>query len=89
MPSFEVSTYPNPFNEHLVVAIRSKESGRGWIILRDVLGKEVMSQQIAIEEGENKYDMQVKRSIASGAYFLEVRKGDGSERAVKAILKAE
>ena len=56
-------------------------------MLRDLLGRKMLLREIAILDGENKYELQIDQKFASTTYLIEVLKSNGSERAVKMVVK--
>jgi hypothetical protein len=84
---FDMNVYPNPFDDRLMIELEAKDSGKGWIVLSDLVGKHVFFEQIQINSGVNKYELKIDERLAQSAYLLEVVKSDGNQRAVKAIMK--
>ncbi|HXH19013.1 MAG TPA: T9SS type A sorting domain-containing protein, partial [Chitinophagales bacterium] len=82
---FDVSVYPNPFNDHLFVDITSKEADVGYIIITDVLGRKLFTLLIDIQQGENKYQLRMGGILSSGTYVMEVVTGKGNEKVKKVV----
>jgi hypothetical protein len=43
--------YPNPTRGQLILEINGEEGGKAFIFVQDLTGREVLSQQVAVEEG--------------------------------------
>ena len=84
---FDIDAYPNPFNNNLIVEFNSDETGTGWLMLKDLLGRKVMLQEIAIQSGVNHYELQINDRLAKAAYLLEVVKDNGAAKSVKLVMK--
>ena len=71
--SFNASViiYPNPVFDNLHIEIFSGRSSKAVIRLMDVQGRVLQSRDEQIQQGENKFELDLSR-IMRGIYFLEV-----------------
>lgn len=68
----EISAYPNPAATTLTVAVKTNEARKSApVTLIDALGRVVWSEQRALLEGVNQFDIDVN-NIVNGLYFLKV-----------------
>ncbi len=67
----DVSLYPNPANDHLIISMISDENQTSNIYVYDVMGRLVLSQQRELPDGLNKMDVDLS-ALHSGVYFVEV-----------------
>jgi len=67
--------YPNPADEHVVVAFRVKEGGSYVIGLKDMLGRTIREESNIAVSGDNSHLIDLK-GIAGGVYMIILRKGD-------------
>ena len=69
----EISAYPNPAATTLTVAVKTSEARKtAPITLIDALGRVVWSEQRALSEGVNQFDIDVN-NIVNGLYFLKIQ----------------
>ena len=64
------SVYPNPAHDKVTVSIDVKEHSSIHVVLRDLSGRIVLSEDQSAEAGINSYDLDLK-SFAKGVYMLE------------------
>ena len=71
----EVSCYPNPFTDQLIIIIQNAETGTGEIRLIDVTGRTVMQKVLTtLELSQNSIELSIP-DIAQGVYSLEFSTG--------------
>jgi hypothetical protein len=75
--------YPNPTGTTTTIGYTLPESGNVNLVLRDVLGNEVQSQQVDQPQGYNIWTIDVS-NMADGVYFYELQFGD--QRVVKRLV---
>ncbi len=80
----EILVYPNPVADQLNLNIQIKESGRYFLSILDLTGKEVQKETIQLINGENIESLNVK-NLAAGHYA--VRLSDGERVATTKIVK--
>jgi hypothetical protein len=86
---FKFNVYPNPFAAKLIVEFDSKETGSGWITVKDLFGRKIMMQEISIRTGVNKFELHPGKWLAGSTYMLEVTRNSGKQRAIRMIVKGE
>jgi len=65
-----LSPYPNPFNSQITVPVKVYSSGKGKLIVRNILGKEVKSIETQwLDKGNHSIYLNLNR-FASGIYFI-------------------
>lgn len=67
--------YPNPSGTTTTIGYNLPENGQANLVLRDVLGNEIQSQQVDGQQGENQWIIDVS-GLADGVYFYELQFGD-------------
>lgn len=72
-----ISTYPNPANDVINIAMTSEENKDANLIVLDVLGKTIYSASMDLLAGENKVQVDCS-TWAKGIYFIQVRSNDSS-----------
>jgi uncharacterized repeat protein (TIGR03803 family) len=77
---FEV--YPNPVKEYAICNLPSAEIGMVEIIVTDVCGKEILSQQVVVTNSQLRINL---GNLTSGIYNLEVI--TGSEKKTAKLVK--
>jgi Secretion system C-terminal sorting domain/CARDB len=75
--------YPNPTGTTATIGYTLPESGNVNLVLLDVLGNEVQSQQVDQPQGYNTWTIDVS-NLADGVYFYELQFGD--QRVVKRLV---
>ena len=81
----EVSCYPNPFTDQLVVTLQNIGAEQGSLVLRDVTGRVIMQRELGADDFSQQSVALTLSGIASGVYSLEFRAGsyDKTMRVVK------
>lgn len=80
----ELKAYPNPVADQLNLNIQIKESGRYFLSILDLTGKEIQKETVQLINGENIESLNVN-SLAAGHYA--VRLSDGERVATTKIVK--
>ncbi len=78
--SKQISVYPNPAQEYVIIENR-KNMFQPNVIVHDIYGKEVLNQPLQMD---NKIDLS---NLKTGVYFIELITKDKEERIVKKIVK--
>jgi len=71
----EISCYPNPFTDQLVVTLQNIATEQGSIILRDISGRQIIYLELGSIDFESNTFIIELSGIASGVYSLEFRTG--------------
>jgi len=71
----EISCYPNPFTDQLVVTLQNIGTEQGSVILRDVTGRLVLYNELSSVDFESNALIIELPDIAKGVYSLEFRAG--------------
>ncbi len=80
-----ITVQPNPYNEQTNVALQSNQSGKATIVVTDVKGSVVLSQQSEIIEGYNQLALINAEMLQNGMYFVTVKYG--AEMKVMKLVK--
>ena len=67
-----ISLYPNPTNNDLNIGLYVAENAAATIVVTDVTGTKVMSQNMELLNGQNTLSLDVNK-LASGLYFITVQ----------------
>lgn len=79
----EFKAYPNPTNDNLTVSIDLKTKENGTLIIRDILGKTHLYQELSLNVGNNQKQLNLS-SLSSGIYLMEIQLPN-SKTAIKLI----
>jgi len=71
----EISCYPNPFSDQLVVTLQNIGAEQGSLVLRDVTGRVIMQRELSTDDFSQQSVALTLSEIASGVYSLEFRAG--------------
>lgn len=71
-----LSVFPNPFNTEIAIELNSVESGVVEIRMLDLLGRELLTQEVELTSGSNAYTVKPATDLAEGFYIIELRKGE-------------
>jgi hypothetical protein len=75
--SKKITISPNPANNIINLEFNSNEGGLANIILFEMSGKKVMEQNVAINKGVNKRDLNIS-TIKGGMYYVTVHLKEGN-----------
>ena len=70
--SFVAKIYPNPSTEYLNIEFGSNQLMDAQIRITDLLGRNVIQKNIAIENGENQFNFNLN-TLSKGLYFLNIQ----------------
>ena len=76
-----VTAFPNPARTTTKVVVDAPEAGKGSLIMRDALGRQVQVVNAQFNRGINQFEMNVM-SLSSGEYNIQV-KGGGLNETIK------
>ncbi|OFY05371.1 MAG: hypothetical protein A2W94_07435 [Bacteroidetes bacterium GWE2_42_42] len=71
----DISCYPNPFTDQLVVTLQNIGAEQGSLVLRDVTGRVIMYRELSSDDFSQQSVALKLSGIASGVYSLEFRSG--------------
>lgn len=80
----KVSVYPNPASDLVYVSLSSGAAEKTTIVITDVLGKVVISQNTNLVNGDNNVEVNVS-ALNSGVYFIT--SNSGSDKVTKRFIK--
>ncbi|HXH19548.1 MAG TPA: T9SS type A sorting domain-containing protein, partial [Chitinophagales bacterium] len=75
----DVSVYPMPFENTLMVDFTSRQDGPAEIRLLNVLGQFIQGEKFEAHEGYNTKVLHVSSELAQGVYYVELFKNGYSE----------
>jgi hypothetical protein len=75
--------YPNPTQNEVNVLFNAASARTFQLNIFDMVGKQVYTQQLNLEEGQNKYNVNVAE-LSKGIYFVELLNNE--ERQVKKLI---
>ncbi|ACF12969.1 hypothetical protein Ctha_0498 [Chloroherpeton thalassium ATCC 35110] len=78
--------YPNPFNPSTTIRFSLKQAGMATFKVFDMLGREILSEQIAGKAGWNTYTFKAN-ALSSGIYFYRLQAGAFSETKKMMLLR--
>ncbi len=81
-----LNIYPNPFTSQLALSFRSSKNTEVEVSVMNLLGQQILSEKFEAVNGENHFSINIPVDLASGAYLLMVRDGDG-EAVVRKIIR--
>lgn len=81
----KVSVYPNPASEQLNILFTSQEEFAIDVTIVDLNGKELLSENHFVKQGENRLSYNLKR-FGQGIYFLHLR-GEQGVLSYKLVVK--
>jgi hypothetical protein len=73
----EMKIYPNPASNNLTVNVLSKETTKANLVITNLMGQVVYSQNVALETGANQFNLSVL-NYSSGFYLVNVKTSKGS-----------
>lgn len=79
-----VSASPNPFQDQLILDIFSNRTEKGNFSIRNILGHQIMQQDIFLNRGWNTIELDGRELANSGIYFITVKSGEG-ESEIKVV----
>jgi hypothetical protein len=83
--NLQIAVYPNPAHEKVTVSIDVKKNTHVNMMLKDISGRVILSEDQEPEAGLNLYEINVAL-FAKGIYMLELRSGDET-RNVKIVIE--
>ena len=81
----QLITYPNPSKDGFNIAISdSKLVGESILIIRDAMGKVVLTKSIIIDEGMNLFPI-ASNEIENGVYFITIENENNNTKTIKHV----
>jgi hypothetical protein len=81
----QMKTYPNPSKDGFNIAISdSKLVGEASLIIRDAMGKVVLTKTISIAEGMNLFPI-AANEIENGVYFITIENEYNNTKTIKHV----
>ncbi|MES2726210.1 MAG: M6 family metalloprotease domain-containing protein [Bacteroidota bacterium] len=72
-----VSVFPNPFTNQLMVDIESLSSGDATVTMSNIIGQQIFAKEIALSKGKNTLDLSNEIGTQmQGTYFLTIKAND-------------
>ncbi len=71
---FEIS--PNPATDHLNLELNSQKAFNGTMSIRDIIGKQISEQDVFIQQGQNKLNLNTQQ-LDGGLYLFQLSDRDG------------
>jgi hypothetical protein len=71
--------FPNPAKGNFTLTFNSNNSGKGFVIVTDMLGRLIINQEIEINKGLNSRLFNIPNNILAGAYNIQLRTSDKYE----------
>jgi hypothetical protein len=81
----QVNIAPNPFNGAMRVNINSPQADNGTISVKDLLGRELFTRKVAINQGNNTFNLDLGGITAKGFYLLSIQ--TQTETTVRQIVR--
>jgi Leucine-rich repeat (LRR) protein len=79
-----LNVFPNPVDKQLQVEFVAAEAGETKLVVNDILGRQIISQNVAVTKGFNATSIDMTNA-PTGAYFLMVN--DGKMQVVRRVIK--
>jgi hypothetical protein len=70
--AFDMTVYPNPGKERFQIMIETAEQGNGALEIFDLFGRQLMSNEVYVQNGENIYEVFLGNEYASGRYHARL-----------------
>ncbi len=83
----EVSVFPNPVRSDFDLTLFSFKEDDATLIIRNMMGQEVVQQNLSIVRGINAFKHRLPKSLAPGTYLMEVIMG--YDRTTAKLLKSD
>ncbi len=69
--SLAMNVFPNPASTHLVIDLNSEKSGSAELLVVDLLGQIVRTEQVAVDGGLTRVQLDVSQ-LNNGSYFVQM-----------------
>jgi hypothetical protein len=73
----DLRLFPNPATNEITINVMSKENANGTLTVSNIMGQVIYSENIAIENGNNQYQVSVS-DFGAGFYMATIRTQAGS-----------
>ncbi len=81
---FEISVFPNPFSEQIVIEVEVPGESSLQIKLNDLLGRVVLQQRMDVRQGLNTIRLTDIQWLSTGIYYLDITEKT-SQKTVKLV----
>lgn len=81
----DIVLFPNPADERVTVSYHNNQNETVRLKVVDQMGREVRVYNVALMEGDNKFDIDLT-DVAAGLYFVQI-KGDGFFKTQKLVVE--
>jgi hypothetical protein len=68
-----MATYPNPFSDDMTLEVLAEQEDQLHLTVTDVLGRVVLSREVALLKGSNKVDLSLGNHYPKGLYLISAR----------------
>ncbi|SFH24250.1 Ig-like domain-containing protein [Pontibacter chinhatensis] len=68
----KVKAFPNPFTTKITLDIAAENSGQVQVTMWNAVGRQLMEQNVVVEEGFNTVNLDIRGDLPHGVYFLRV-----------------
>jgi len=72
--SMSISVYPNPVTENLMIQLNSSVSISASIVVKDILGKTIVGENVQLSKGTNAVSFDLS-SLIAGVYLVKIDSG--------------
>ena len=73
----EMKIYPNPASNNVTIVVASKEVANANLVVTNLMGQVVYTQNVSLETGSNQYSLNVS-NFSAGFYLVNIRTNAGS-----------
>jgi len=80
-----LSIYPNPFSDGLLVNFESETDAAALIQVTDLMGKVFYEQQVSSVSGKNLHQLELSQDLSKGVYMLSLKIGNQPVETTKLI----
>lgn len=84
LPLLQVSVAPNPATDVARLVLNAENSSEAQLSVHNLLGETVLSQNLHLQTGENRFDVAIKH-LPAGPYVLRIAAENGAGAALKLI----
>ncbi len=78
----DMNVYPNPANDNATLEYNTTEAGNHSIIITDITGKIVMTENYSAQQGNNRLNLNLN-GIEAGMYLITVADANGNQSTMR------
>ena len=86
LPGASVIAYPNPVSSELTLSVTTDKSSKFNIVLLDLSGRVISTEQVNISQGEYLHKMDVS-NLAKGMYMLNISNSEGYMQQIRIAVE--